>query len=661
MLDKQFQVLSVDTNDFFTNNEMRLYRKLHKLRREKCELKEADRTDWYKEKTTLEHKCKENLLRLLENKFNQNLLTNGKFYPTTLRSDSIYDEDGNIKVERVVNIFDSNLARCFEFTEDRINIEYIIVQIYYFSTFKNMIYYGFEFNNEKYIYYSSSASQIRLKKGVFIKEKLYLKNIDNIMCGLSIQKINAKGGINPNKLLSYLALSSSATDVWNEFDIDKVIVIDDFETMVEGDFDFIDETDYSITRTHGKVPIPHTDGAGMVLPNAFGKEQKNMMIRAVWIKGLLGVFDFRKFIEVNNCSPIIKDIYGKEHDVIAEDIQVILTKSQFKLYKYYDSFDEYKENYKKFHCQTGIAKIEEERIKDATINYQMLQTLTEITDEEIQQIVKRTNNNISSICDSVENIKKTFGIDAYNTDKTGFQKAVELYPSLLNDEFVKIKLREIKDSMVKRSKAGHLQLDCKYTFVLPDFYAACEYWFKGIQEPGGLLDNGEVFCSLYRNNHKLDCLRSPHLDMAHCVRNNVACFGVYEDRTKKLEEWFTTDGIYTSTHDLISKSLQLDVDGDILLLVANKSVINAAERTIKKFDIVPLYYNMRKADAIEINSSTIYDSLNAAFVGGNIGMYSNDISKVWNSGVFESDDEEKKKQALKCINALVCQNNFVID
>lgn len=98
-----------------------------------------------------------------------------------------------------------------------------------------------------------------------------------------------------------------------------------------------------------------------------------------------------------------------------------------------------------------------------------------------------------------------------------------------------------------------------------------------------------------------------------------------------------------------------------MLLVANKSVIDAAERTIKKFDIVPLYYNMRKADAIEINPSTIYDSLNAAFVGGNIGMYSNDISKVWNSGVFEGDDEEKKKQALKCINALVCQNNFVID
>ena len=126
-----------------------------------------------------------------------------------------------------------------------------------------------------------------------------------------------------------MALANSATDEWKEFDIDRCIVVDDFETNVEGVFDYIDETDYSITRKTGEVPIPHTDGAGMMLPNVM---TKNTMFRAPWIKGLLGIFDFRKFVEVNNYSHVIKDIYGKEWDIIEDDIQIIFTKSQFKMH-----------------------------------------------------------------------------------------------------------------------------------------------------------------------------------------------------------------------------------------------------------------------------------------------------------------------------------------
>ena len=63
------------------------------------------------------------------------------------------------------------------------------------------------------------------------------------------------------------------------------------------------------------------------------------MFRAPWVKGLLGVFDFVELIKEKGYSPIIKDIYGQEHDVIAEDIRIIFTKSQFKMYKFYDSWD----------------------------------------------------------------------------------------------------------------------------------------------------------------------------------------------------------------------------------------------------------------------------------------------------------------------------------
>lgn len=267
-------------------------------------------------------KSKEKLLILLSNKVNQNELTNGKDHIRTIKEDSLSDTN-------VISVFDSALSRTIGIKQDELTDTLMVVQVYYFDVFKDISFYGFTYKGEKYKYFTSSAGQIRKKKAVFIKEFVWDKIEKTVMCGLTIDKINSKGGNNVNKHLAYMALTNSATDEWPEFDIDRSIVIDDFETNVYGTFDFVDETDYSITRKTDFVPIPHTDGAGMILPSV---SSKNFMFRAPWIKGLLGVFNFRKFIEVNDYSSIIIDIYGQEHDVIKEDIQIIFTKSQFKMH-----------------------------------------------------------------------------------------------------------------------------------------------------------------------------------------------------------------------------------------------------------------------------------------------------------------------------------------
>ena len=101
------------------------------------------------------------------------------------------------------------------------------------------------------------------------------------------------------------------------------------------------------------------------------------------------------------------------------------------------------------------------------------------------------------------------------------------------------------------------------------------------------------------------------------------------------------------------------VDGDKSLVVADPDFVRIEERNMK--GVVPLYYNMRKAQPTELNNKTIYAGLNAAFVGGNIGMYSNSISKIWNSDVFVNGSDEEKQDAIDCVKRLCCQNNFVID
>lgn len=101
------------------------------------------------------------------------------------------------------------------------------------------------------------------------------------------------------------------------------------------------------------------------------------------------------------------------------------------------------------------------------------------------------------------------------------------------------------------------------------------------------------------------------------------------------------------------------VDGDKSLVIADKDFIKVVKRNME--GIVPLYYNMRKAESRELNNQSIYDGLNAAFTSSGIGLYSNNISKIWNSNVFVNGTEEEKEEAIKVIKLLCMENNFVID
>lgn len=691
MLDKQINIYSIDTGHFYSNKEKYLHDMNYKYRSERNYLNNKiaflddvmslygytkgdlncirngkiyklnivpETSDliyeyfyWHsiiRHKRKKAYESKDTLLKLIKNKVYQNELTNGKDHIRHIRENSLKDNN-------IISIFDSALIRTIGAAQDELTDALMIVQVYYFDVFKDISFHGFIHNGEKYKYFTSSAGQIRKKKTVFIKESVWDRIEKTVMCGLTVDKINSKGGNNANKHLAYMALTNSATDLWEEFDIDKSIVIDDFETNVFGTFDFIDDSDYSIARKTDYVPITHTDGAGMMLPSI---SKKNFMFRAPWVKGLLGVFDFRKFIEVNHCSSLIVDIYGHEHDVLKEDIRIILTKSQFKMYKYYDSWEEYKYYYKLYQCTAGICNMEEDRIKNAKINYQMLQTLTDITDEEINLLTHESSERLKNVCHSKETMMSILGITPYNTNMTAFQKAVKIYPALLSDTYAKDVIREVKDSLLKKYRSGKLEITGKYTFLLPDFYAACEYWFGHIDQPKGLLADREVFCWLFRRYGKLDCLRSPHLYKEHAIRLNTAG-SEYEERGHQIREWFTTDGIYTSTHDLISKILQFDVDGDKSLVVADSDFVRIAERNMN--DVVPLYYNMRKSDPSPLNSKTIYSGLNAAFTHGNIGIYSNDISKIWNDTVFVNGEDEEKQEAIDVIKLLCMENNFCID
>lgn len=652
-LNKQVHLYGVDTSTFLFKNEQKIYDKMMMMFMYRNRIKENVRLMEKKIKAMNKSKEKNEIaldelniekqelkdkvtlvnkhIRKYKNKFTETLKINSK-KRRFLNNSKLYDN-------KIISVFESSLTRLLNCNAHDITEDLFIVKTFHYQIAESLIKNNFIHNGEEYVLYTASAGQIRLSKFVMIKKTAYNEIYNSLSCGLSVDDINKKGGSNTNKYLAYLALQNSATELWESFDIDRSIVVEDFETMVGGYVDFIDYKTYKITeKQYMEVPIPHMDGAGLYLPKV---SKKNIMIRLPWIKGLLISTPFDKFVTEYSASTKVVDIYGDTWDIVDDDIQIIFTKSQFKMWKYYENWKEYKDKFKTHNCQAGTCNEEVDDPKYSRVNYQFLQSLTDMSEEELKSISKTTINNINNLGSDVSVMLKVLGAHKFNKSKNPFQEALSLYPEMLVDEYSKKVIKDTKKSLTKEAKSGKLFIDGHYTFIAPDVFAFMQWLFLGDEKPTGLLSDGEVSCSLYPNSDKLDVLRSPSLYREHAVRKNV-----FNDEIKK---WFTTSAIYVSSHDLISKLLMFDVDGDAAQVVADKTFIEIAERNMK--GIYPLHYEMKKATVQEIDKDTLYEGLRLAFSNQSIGLYSNSITKVWNSNDVNLD----------VIKLLCLEGNYSID
>ena len=632
-LTNQIHAYSVGTDAFYDESEQFIHKRLLKL----YKLRAVNRK--YKEK---ENECswgtacinrvikkeKEQLEQLLNKRLEST-------EPRTMNPEVLKDKN-------VISLFVSSLTRAIGIENNQLSEDIFVVSVYFFQVFHNIVRDGFTYNGEKYIFLTASAGQIRTKKAVFIKESTFNRIKMRMMCGLTVEEINEAGGTNENKFLAYLALGNSATDVWEDFDIDKSIVVDDFETEVQSEVDHI-SIDYTIKREVTGTVIPHMDGCGIML------DKSTRMVRAPWIKGLLVYFPFDKFIQ-EKCEgkAVVTDIYGQDHDILTEDIRYIFTKSQFKMYKFYQSWEDYKQKFKQYHCEACYCNMEEQDIPRARINYQMLQTLTDMTDEEIATLTKETIEEIEAIGNDFQTSMRLIGATSYNKNPSYVQEALMIYPELMRDQYSRDILKETKKSLIKQAKSGRLRVNGKYLFLSPDLYAFCEWLFLDDINPQGLLKDGEVFTTQFGNGDEVACLRSPHLYREWAIRKNV--------KNEELNKWFgETKCVYTSCHDLISRYLMFDNDGDKSLVVKDKLLTSIAKRNMK--GIVPMSYDLKKAKVGSITPDNIYHSMAKAYTGGNIGVVSNQITKVWNSSNLTKSYED----ALKTVKLFTYINNQVID
>lgn len=634
-LDKQCYIYSIGTDSFYNKEESYIHDRMTKLYKilwkskpnKKNKKRNPELPEWKKKSVNrVLKKEKEKLIQLLDVKRRENIVRH-------LRTEDLTDKN-------IISLFESDLTRACGIKTGEVSVKLFQVEFYFYQVMENLIKNGFDYEDKHYVYFSSSAGSIRKHRGLFIEEKLYEQIKLRLTCGLTLERINQQGGCVINKWLAYLALSSSATEIWDDFDIDKAIVCDDFEIQVFGDMDYIDASDYSVARKHTSVGIPMNDGVGMMQTGT------TRVIRGPFIKGLMVNFNFHRFLK-EKCTEeqwVISDIYGDKHNIIEEDIQYILTKSQFKMAKYYKNWEEYKENFKKYGCTMGWCNMEQPYVPKARINYQMLNSLHDMTDDEIDILTRNTVEEIESIGQDYQTTMRLLGATEYNKNPSWFQQALMIYPELFRDPYCRDILKQTKQSLVKQAKGGRLRVNGYYRLASPDLYAYCERLFLGIENPKGLLKNGEISIKQFKHGEEVDCLRSPHLYFEHCLRTN--------NRSEEVVKWFTTECIYTSCNDLISRVLALDWDGDILLVTNDKTIKKVVKRNQNQY--VPLLFDMRKADPVQVNEQSIYDGLIAAFKYGKIGIYSNSCAKIWGKGNID-------KNSLDSLKMLVAESNWSID
>lgn len=544
---------------------------------------------------------------------------------------------------------------------------------------------GIIIGGKKYKLFTATTGQVRNCKVTLIKEEFYEAHKSFLMAGLTVDGINAdKGndnkGMNVGKYLSYnaLLLSSSKLPPKN-IDIDKCIVVDGLKTVVNGKVKYIDiKTDdngqcyvndtpkeYQTKR----ISIEHTDGAGMFIP---GELPSSCQIRGGYIKGAMFPFDFRLFAHEVSHNSILVDPLGTPHDVEKEDIRYILTTSQLKMWKQYSSWEEYKKKFKENNLKLSINAYAEPPKEEVTFSYQFLQTLPYNTD--ITELCQPAIEDLRKLKTDLEYVKKELGLtidDILNEEIVGdndvvalaadgekvenanyyIAKALDIYPPLIQDKYIMSKIHSLYNARKNSYKGGKIPVKGYYSYVAPDMYAFCEYLFMGNVNPQGLVPENHVYNKYYGEQGDVEevlCLRSPHLSRYECPRRKL----IVSDKCKKWFKYMESDTV-VSCHDMISLFLMCDWDGDHILVVADKAVLKATEG----LPDVPLYYDMQKAKAQQIDNESIYKTLVDGFKNNIIGLSSNAITKLWN----RPDLEDNPLKYDDAINVICAMSNYAID
>ena len=449
---------------------------------------------------------------------------------------------------------------------------------------------GFWFNGVHYVYLCSGSGQIRRNTATFVNEAYHDILVKRINCGLDEKTSTFVLA----KYSAYFALAFSSI-LWVR--TPRVCVIKDFiRILPKQKVDFIvkDENDNGyIEERVMDLELNCADGQGLIDP-AFAELWAQDMdlpyipcsfvARSCFIKGNLVEFDFKDYAHQHGITTI-RDKWGKEYNI--DDIDVLLSESQFKTHKYYSSWQEYCDYAEKGNIHWGVARYNKYSDDEfVPANYQYIQALT-LSKEDVHELVQPTVQWIQQICSGnpLFALLYAFGPKCddpvyssfYGTAQTTPMKAVVKNIDFLQDSYVQRKFYKNIANAIDLAKLGKIWVRGNYQFMIADPLAQCQSAL-GL-EPTGLLKANEIYSNFWRERFKkegktdtvVDACRSPMIDLHEHNPMKV----IVDDDDADYWYRYINSGIIYNTYDTsCARHSDSDYDGDIVMTTDNPYFIN---------------------------------------------------------------------------------------
>ena len=537
------------------------------------------------------------------------------------------------------------------------------------SDFRKFCVKGFDLNGAHYVYLCSGSGQIRRNTATFIREDMKEPVAKALNCGLDEKTDEFVLA----KYTAYFALSFSSI-LWVR--TPRVCVIKDFfRTVPQQQVDFIvrdsddPKAEARLERRVMDIELNCADGQGLIDPGFARLWADDMdlpfvpcsfVARSAFIKGNLATFDFRAYAHEHGIDTI-KDKWGAEYPI--DEIDVLISESQFKTHKYYSSWAEYKGYADAGRIRWGVARYNKESDAESTqANYQYIQAL-DLTDEGVADLVRPTVEWIHAVCsgDPLPALLYMLGPadpgstpeqayrQLYSSAQTVAMKAAVKNVAFLRDSHVLRKLRKNIKEAIQRAKLGRVWVRGNYQFLISDPVAQCQSAL-GL-DPVGVVPADHVWCDFWRRRLApgpnlptppkgpcgpgpwVDVCRSPMIDV-HEHNPSTVMVG-----DEEADRWLSHlySGCVLSTYDTATaRGEDCDFDGDIVLVTDNAQFLAGANK-----DHPIITYEKGLAKAAKMTVRNITDTVIKGF-GTGVGGFSNAATCMYAmAAIFKPDDPRR--------------------
>lgn len=492
---------------------------------------------------------------------------------------------------------------------------------------------GLKLNGKLFRRFSSSAGQARSSTVLFCETSTADK-LDKILNNGR----NEKKELVPSKFNAYKGLVTSSTTVVST---PRFCLIPDYNSFTDVEVNFVTETDVNeddeIKVKMIREKFNRFDGQGIIsieMATQWAKEMgldyvpSQWCIRQNYTKGMLTTFDIKAFCkEINAENYMIqtsyKDELGNYKMADLNNIDVILSESQFKLWDSFSSIEEYKDNCRENGLQWGVSLISPKKDKDILkMNYQFLQTLR-IKDADIETLCRKFVHWICGVNSEDINYTLLFllGTDVdeegalhyFETSDNHWIKALMVDKQLINDKWVKKKIYDMVKRKIKNGCLGQILVDGNFQVIVSDPFAMMQH-ACGL-EVTGLLNKNEHYSGYWnkKNVKVVDSMRAPLTYRSEHVLLNL-------QNNEKLNYWYkhNQSGIIVNVHG--AETMQWagsDFDMDIIATTSDETIIKGVYK-----DELPIAYEPPKSKPKVLKDRDLYNADLHSF-GSEIGQITN--------------------------------------